>query len=150
MVIPIFYNVDPSEVRKQSGEFGKVFEETCEGKTDDEKQRWMQALADVANVAGEDSRNWCDEANMIETIANDVSNKLITPSSDFGDFVGVEAHLERLSSMLCLESEETRMVGIGKSTIGRAQYSQLSSQFHLRAFETCRRTIGDDYEQKLY
>ncbi|KAL1194627.1 Disease resistance protein RPP5 [Cardamine amara subsp. amara] len=57
MVIPIFYNVDPWEVRKQTGEFGKVFEETGTGKTEDQKQRWMQALADVANFAGEDLHN---------------------------------------------------------------------------------------------
>ncbi|CAN6993663.1 unnamed protein product [Brassica oleracea var. botrytis] len=32
-VIPIFYEVDPSHVRKQTGDFGKVFDETCLGKT---------------------------------------------------------------------------------------------------------------------
>jgi len=58
MVTPIFYEVDHSDVRKQTGEFGKVFEETCKNKTDDEKQRCRKALADVANMAGEDSRNW--------------------------------------------------------------------------------------------
>lgn len=58
MVIPVFYNVDPSDVRKQTGEFGKAFEETCKGKTEDVKQGWMQVLTEVANMAGEDSRNW--------------------------------------------------------------------------------------------
>ncbi|AEE83824.1 disease resistance RPP5 like protein (fragment) [Arabidopsis thaliana] len=150
MVTPIFYEVDHSDVRKQTGEFGKVFEETCKNKTDDEKQRCRKALADVANMAGEDSRNWCNEANMIETISNDVPNKLITPSSDLGDFVGVEAHLERLSSLLCLESEEARMVGIGKSTLGRALFSQLSSQFPLRAFVTYKPTEKNRFYQKFY
>ncbi|KAG2263908.1 hypothetical protein Bca52824_070987 [Brassica carinata] len=156
MVIPVFYNVDPSEVRKQTGEFGKIFEGTCNGKTEDQKQRWMQALAEVANMAGEDSRNWSDESNMIERTANDVSNKLlIIPSNDFGDFVGIEAHLEAMNSVLCLESEDVRMVGnvgpsgIGKSTIARALFSQLSSQFHYKAFVSYKRTIQDDYGMKL-
>jgi hypothetical protein len=26
MVLPVFYNVDPSEIRHQAGEFGKVFQ----------------------------------------------------------------------------------------------------------------------------
>lgn len=92
---------------------------------------------------------------MIETIASDVSNKLITPSSDFGDFVGVEAHLKRLTSLLCLESEEARMLGIvgpsgiGKTTIGRALFSQLSSQFHHCTFVSYKRTKRDDYGMKL-
>lgn len=54
MVIPVFYDVDPCHVRKQKGDFGKVFKETCEGKPEDVKKRWIRALAEVANMAGED------------------------------------------------------------------------------------------------
>ncbi|KAG7620773.1 Toll/interleukin-1 receptor homology (TIR) domain, partial [Arabidopsis suecica] len=140
MVIPVFYDVDPSEVRKQTGEFGDVFKKTCEDKEEDQKQRWMQALVDITNIAGEDLRNGPSEAAMVVKIANDVSNKLISPSNSFGDFVGIEAHLEAMNSILCLESKEARMVGIwgpsgiGKSTIGKALYSQLFCQFHFHAF----------------
>ena len=58
MVIPIFYNVNTSEVSKQAGEFGHAFENTCKDKTEDDKQRWISALAAVAKMAGEDLRNW--------------------------------------------------------------------------------------------
>ncbi|KAJ0232981.1 ADP-ribosyl cyclase/cyclic ADP-ribose hydrolase [Hirschfeldia incana] len=155
MVIPIFYGVDPSDVRKQTGEFGKAFEEASKGKTEDEKQRWMRALVEVANMAGEELQNWCNEAKLIDKIADDVSNKLITPSNCFGDFVGIEAHLKAMNPLLCLESEEARMVGIvgpsgiGKTTIARALFSQLSNRFHYRAFLAYRRTIQDDYGMKL-
>nr|AXU93574.1 RPP4/RPP5-like protein [Arabidopsis thaliana] len=153
MVIPVFYDVDPSEVRKQTGEFGKVFEKTCEVSKDkqpgDQKQRWVQALTDIANIAGEDFLNGPNEAHMVEKISNDVSNKLITRSKCFDDFVGIEAHIEAIN-LLCLESKEARMVGIwgqsgiGKSTIGRALFSQLSIQFPLRAFLTYKSTSGSD------
>lgn len=58
MVMPIFYEVDPSDVRKQRGEFGSAFQKTCEGKGEGEKKIWIKALADVATIAGEHSSNW--------------------------------------------------------------------------------------------
>nr|AXU93615.1 RPP4/RPP5-like protein [Arabidopsis thaliana] len=155
MVIPVFYDVDPSHVRKQTGEFGKVFEKTCEVSKDkqpeDQKQRWVKALTDISNLAGEDLRNGPNEAFMVEKIANDVSNKLFPLPKGFGDFVGIEDHIKAIKSILCLESKEARIMvgiwgqsGIGKSTIGRALYSQLSIQFHHRAFVTYKSTSGSD------
>lgn len=92
---------------------------------------------------------------MVEKIANDVSNKLFPPPKGFGDLVGIEDHIVAIKSILCLESKEARMVGIwgqsgiGKSTIGRALFSQLSSQFPLRAFVTYKSTSGDVSGMKL-
>ncbi|CAN6900384.1 unnamed protein product [Brassica oleracea] len=96
-------------------------------------------------------------SDMIERIASDVLSKLVRvrPSHDFSDFVGLEAHLEAMSSMLCLGSEEARMVGIlgpsgtGNTTIARALFTQLSSQFHHRAFVAYKKTIRDNYGMKL-
>ncbi|CAN7026251.1 unnamed protein product, partial [Brassica oleracea var. botrytis] len=58
IVMTIFYGIDSSDVRKHTGDFGKVFKETCRGKTEEEKQRWSQALTDVGNIAGEHFLNW--------------------------------------------------------------------------------------------
>ncbi|KAL0741633.1 hypothetical protein Bca4012_083146 [Brassica carinata] len=58
IVMTIFYEVDPSDVRKQTGDFGKAFEKTCEKKTEEDKKRWKEALAYVATIAGEHSLNW--------------------------------------------------------------------------------------------
>nr|AXU93553.1 RPP4/RPP5-like protein [Arabidopsis thaliana]AXU93581.1 RPP4/RPP5-like protein [Arabidopsis thaliana] len=151
MVIPVFYGVDTSEVRKQIGKFGDVFKKTCEDKPEDQKQRWVKALTDISNLAGEDLRNGPSEAAMVVKIANDVSNKLFPLPKGFGDLVGIEDHIEAIKLKLCLESKEARIMvgiwgqsGIGKSTIGRALYSQLSIQFHHRAFVTYKSTSGSD------
>ena len=58
IVISLFYEVDPTHVKKQIGDFGKVFEKTCKGKTEDEMRRWKHALTEVAQVAGFHSSNW--------------------------------------------------------------------------------------------
>ncbi|KFK26371.1 hypothetical protein AALP_AA8G239800 [Arabis alpina] len=114
-VMTIFYQVDPSSVRKQKGDFGSAFMKTCQGKAEEVKLRWIKALTDVANIEGEHSLNWSNEAEMIKKIATDVSNKLnVTPSRDFVDgMVGLEAHLTNLNTFLRLECDDVvKMIGI--------------------------------------
>ncbi|XP_044469716.1 TMV resistance protein N-like [Mangifera indica] len=59
IVIPVFYDVDPSDVRNQSGDFGKAFAELEKRFMDDSEmlQRWRTALMDAANLSGYDSKN---------------------------------------------------------------------------------------------
>ncbi|BAA97354.1 disease resistance protein-like [Arabidopsis thaliana] len=52
LVIPVFYALDPTHVRKQTGDFGMAFERTCLNKTEDEKNLWRVALTHVANILG--------------------------------------------------------------------------------------------------
>nr|VDD12721.1 unnamed protein product [Brassica rapa] len=162
IVMTIFYQVDPSDVRKQTGDFGIAFKKTCEKKSEEDKKRWMEALAYVANIAGEHSLNWTDEAAMVEKFASDVSNKLnITLSRDFDEIVGLQPHLRKLITLLCFERDEAKMIGIwgpagiGKSTIARALFNHLSSDFRLRCFMgnlkgSYKSIMGvDDYDSKL-
>ncbi|CAJ1978701.1 unnamed protein product [Sphenostylis stenocarpa] len=120
-VVPIFYDVDPSEVRKQSGCYKKAFAEHEERfKEDKEKmeevQRWREALTHVGNLSGWDIRN---------NLPND-------------DLVGIESRVEELANLLCLESmNEVRVVGIsgmggiGKTTLARALHERISHQYDI-------------------
>ncbi|XP_018453994.2 disease resistance protein RML1B-like [Raphanus sativus] len=141
IVMTIFYGVDPSDVRKQTGEFGIAFNETCASKTDEERQKWSKALNEVGNIAGEDFLRWSNEAKMIKKIARDVSNKLnATPSRDFDGMVGLEAHLREMESLLDFDDDGVKVVaisgpaGIGKTTIARAIHSLHSYRFQLTCF----------------
>ncbi|CAN6849123.1 unnamed protein product [Brassica oleracea] len=142
IVIAVFYKVDPSDIRKQTGDFGNVFRKTCAGKTNEEIRRWRVALAEVAAIAGYHSSNWDNEADMVENIATDVSKKLtqFRRSIDFNyDLVGMGSHLEEMRRLLYLDSDEVRMIGIwglpgvGKSTITRFLFKQLSQRFNIGA-----------------
>ncbi|CAH8356463.1 unnamed protein product [Eruca vesicaria subsp. sativa] len=167
MVIPVFYGLDPSHVRKQTGEFGKTFQMICKNRSDELPVRWKGALTLVANIHGYHSNNWSNEAHLIEDITNDVLGRLVglTPSMEFADFAGIEDHMAKMSSLLQLESEEVRMVGIwgpvgiGKTTIARALFCRISRHFQScifidRAFVTKTMEIfktanPDDYNMKL-
>ncbi|VYS69494.1 unnamed protein product [Arabidopsis thaliana] len=168
IVIPVFYRVDPSQVRHQIGDFGKIFEKTCKRHTEEVKNQWKKALTDVANMLGFDSAKWDDEAKMIEEIANDVLTKLLlTSSKDSAEnSIGIEDHIAKLSILLELEAEEVRMVGIwgssgiGKTTIARALFNQLYRHFQGSIFidkafvSNCRETYKganpDDPNMKLH
>ncbi|KAG7658326.1 Toll/interleukin-1 receptor homology (TIR) domain [Arabidopsis suecica] len=161
IVMTVFYGVDPSDVRKQTGDILKVFKKTCSGKTEEKRRRWSQALNDVGNIAGEHFLNWDNESKMMEKIARDISNKVNTTiSRDFEDMVGVETHLEKIQSLLHLDNDDEAMIvgiygpaGIGKTTIARALHSLLSDRFQLTCFmENLRGSYNsslDEYGLKL-
>ena len=51
LVWPIFYNIDPSEVRNQKGKFGDALSKHEEKLKDNKKvQSWREALHEVANI----------------------------------------------------------------------------------------------------
>ena len=53
-VVPVFYHVDPSDVRNQTGPFGEAFaEHNKDDRIDGEKiQKWKDALREVGNLSG--------------------------------------------------------------------------------------------------
>ncbi|CAN6971504.1 unnamed protein product [Brassica rapa subsp. trilocularis] len=73
--MPIFYDVDPSDIRKQKGDFGVAFKKTCEGIAEEKKRRWIEALTCVATIVGEHSRNWdnIEKVSMFGKFATDVT-----------------------------------------------------------------------------
>ncbi|KAH9698349.1 hypothetical protein KPL71_023980 [Citrus sinensis] len=54
IVIPVFYRVDPSHVRRQTGNFGDFFSK-LEERFPQKLQRWRNALTEAANLSGFDS-----------------------------------------------------------------------------------------------
>jgi len=55
IVIPVFYNIDPSHVRKQTGSYEQTFVKH-EGEPNCNK--WKAALTEAANLAGWNSQNY--------------------------------------------------------------------------------------------
>ncbi|KAJ9691434.1 hypothetical protein PVL29_013572 [Vitis rotundifolia] len=60
MVIPIFYHVDPSELRNPTGTYGEAFTHHEENADEERKERirkWKTALRQASNLAGYDATN---------------------------------------------------------------------------------------------
>lgn len=57
-VVTVFYELDPIDVEKQTGDFGKIFRKTCKSNTKEDIDRWSQALAEVATIDGYHSSHW--------------------------------------------------------------------------------------------
>ncbi|XP_034679845.1 disease resistance protein RPV1-like [Vitis riparia] len=71
-VIPIFYNIDPSDVRNQRGKFGETVVKHEKNLANRERvQIWRDALTEVANLSGWHLRNK-NEAKLIEEIVRSI------------------------------------------------------------------------------
>ncbi|CAI0556427.1 unnamed protein product [Linum tenue] len=146
MVVPVFHNVDPSDVEKLSGSFGLGFSELRERLLKEEMKkvkRWKEALSEVATISGWDSRYSREEAAFIEQIVRDISDKVMcAPSSDAGELVGMGSRLEEIDELLQLDTNIVRMVGIwglsgiGKTTAARVMFDRHSRQFEASCFLT--------------
>ncbi|GAU12881.1 hypothetical protein TSUD_73680 [Trifolium subterraneum] len=137
-VIPVFYEVDPSDVRHQRQSYAEAFVKHQHRFKDDQLEEWKAALTQVACLSGWDSQVTRSEHTLIEEIVKDVLKKLNLNcsfvSNDQG-MIGIDKHIEQIQSLLHNKSEEVQIVGIwgmggiGKTTIARAIYHKLASQF---------------------
>ena len=61
IILPIFYHVDPSEVRKQTGTYGEAFadhEKDADQEKKEKTQKWRIALTEASNLAGYDRQKY--------------------------------------------------------------------------------------------
>jgi len=61
-VLPVYYEIEPSDVRLQKGDFGKAFKATAHQtfsgeQLEDAMSRWSHALTKAANLFGWDESN---------------------------------------------------------------------------------------------
>ncbi|KAG5019948.1 hypothetical protein JHK87_015803 [Glycine soja] len=156
-VLPVFYDVDPSEVGKQSGYYEKAFAEHEETFGEDKEKieevpGWREALTRVTNLSGWDIGNKPQYAK-VEEIVKKITNILGLKFSSLPNalLVGMKSPVEELTKLLRFESvNDVQLVGIsgiggiGKTTLARALYKRITHQYNFRCF------IDDVEQLKLF
>eukprot|EP00261_Vitis_vinifera_P037921 XP_019079164.1 PREDICTED: TMV resistance protein N isoform X2 [Vitis vinifera] len=139
VVFPIFYHVDPSHVRKQEGSFGEAFA-GYEENWKDKIPRWRRALTEAANLSGWHILDGY-ESNQIKEITNNIFRQLKCKRLDVGaNLVGIGSRVKEMILRLHMESSDVRIVGIcgvggiGKTTIAKVVYNELSCEFECMSF----------------
>ncbi|XP_030963938.1 TMV resistance protein N-like [Quercus lobata] len=138
-VLPIFYKVDPSEIRKQDGEYGIAIAKHEEKFKDDiEKvQKWRKTLTEAANLSGFHYNDGYTEFEFIQRVIKEISNTISNHEPLFvaKHPVGIDIQAEAIELLLDLESNDVCMVGIcgfggiGKTTISKAVYNRIAHHF---------------------
>ncbi|CAH1431548.1 unnamed protein product [Lactuca virosa] len=137
IVMPIFYNVDPSEVRKQKRKYGEAFaKHELENKA--KVESWRKALVDASNISGWETEHVANghESKCIKKIVDTISHRVHPITSTLDDnLVGVEARMQHLIPKLQIGLGGKRMIGIwgvggsGKTTLASSIYDEIFSKF---------------------
>ncbi|KAI9385063.1 hypothetical protein POPTR_011G008292v4 [Populus trichocarpa] len=142
IVLPVFYDVDPSQVGRQTGSFAAAFMEH-EKHFNEEKERvsgWRIALKEVADLAGMVLGDGY-EAQFVQSIVEKVSKNLDRKLFHVPlHFIGRDPLVNYINSWLQDGSHDAAIAilygigGVGKTTIAKSVFNQNIHKFEGKSF----------------
>ncbi|XP_015573761.2 disease resistance protein RPV1 [Ricinus communis] len=142
VVVPVFYDVEPYQVRNQTGSYGEAFAKHEKDFKEDMSrvEEWRAALKEAAELGGMVLQDGY-ESQFIQTIVKEVENKLSRTVLHVAPYlVGTESRMARITRWLRDGSDDVEIAtiygigGIGKTTIAKIVYNQNFRSFDGRSF----------------
>ncbi|KAG8480090.1 hypothetical protein CXB51_025373 [Gossypium anomalum] len=143
IVLPVFYHVDPSDVRNSGGHFKTSFEEHESEQPADRVQQWKTAFAEVGKLKGwhiEGGKFDRPETQYIKDVVEYVIKKLsnIKSGSASEELVGIDD--QKRTILKLIKQKDCRVLGLwgmggqGKTTLAEAVYKKISLEFESCCF----------------
>ncbi|XP_061993534.1 TMV resistance protein N-like [Rosa rugosa] len=143
-VRPVFYRVNPSDIRNHRGSFGEALANHERNVKDnmEKVQIWKVALKEAANLLGWPLLNEHSESKCIHDIVEEISEQVITHTYlNVAKYpVGIKPRVQDINKLLRVRGRDVCMVGIwgtggiGKTTIAKAVYNSIAHKFEGRCF----------------
>ncbi|XP_062117487.1 disease resistance protein RPV1-like isoform X2 [Humulus lupulus] len=159
LILPVFCEVAPGDVRKQIGPYEKDFQHHEKNRSPELVERWRKALNKIGNISGWVIDN-SEKSEVVRPIIQSIVEVVLraiskTPMGLAPYTVGLNSRIEEVMEKLEVKSNGVRvfgmhgMGGIGKTTLAKALFNKLVGHFELHSFISNVREVPNTVEGQI-